>query len=558
MKTVRCAIYTRKSNEEGLEKEFNTLEAQRESGENYIKSQVHQGWTIIEKHYDDGGFSGGNMNRPALQELLNDIKEGLVDMVVVYKIDRLSRSLLDFTKMIDVFDKANCSFISVTQNFNTADSMGRLMLNVLLSFAQFEREISGERIRDKIAATRKKGMWTGGRVALGYDVVNKKLVINEKEAKIVRYVFNRYLEMPSEDKIANELNEKGWKPKMVKGSKTSKIFYPKIISNMVKNPIYTGHIKFKDMLYSGEHQAIITDELFDAVSKIKQTKQTGGQPTIEYYDDSLLKDVLECGCCQSPMSVTTVKRGNKRYRYYLSHHAHRYGRSKCKLGPVSASELEMLIIHTIKPLFKNPSFIQELANETKVMDISCQEREAFDAMKSFEIIFSSLTLSGQREIINLLINKIVLFNTYALIYFKDGVLGLLPDSMKEKLELSSVALRIDYQLIKKRGKTTLVNDALKTKVDTDQTLIKAVLRGFQWTKQMEEDGISQKEIAKRENLNCGYVGKIMRFTILAPDIIQAIMEGRQPAYLTVNTFMRNVIPYRWEEQRKKFKFSPIK
>lgn len=162
MKTVRCAIYTRKSNDEGLEKEFNTLEAQREAGENYIRSQVHQGWTIIEKHYDDGGYSGGTMKRPALQELFQDIESGFIDMIVVYKIDRLSRSLLDFTKMIELFDRHNRSFISVTQNFNTADSMGRLMLNVLLSFAQFEREISGERIRDKVAATRKKGMWTGG------------------------------------------------------------------------------------------------------------------------------------------------------------------------------------------------------------------------------------------------------------------------------------------------------------------------------------------------------------------------------------------------------------
>ena len=188
-KNVRCAIYTRKSTDEGLDKEFNTLEAQREAGENYVRSQKHQGWVIIPERYDDGGFSGGNINRPALKKLMSDVEDGKVDMIVVYKIDRLTRSLADFSKLIEVLDKHSCSFVSVTQNFNTYDSMGRLTLNVLLSFAQFEREVGAERIRDKVAASRKKGMWMGGNVPLGYDVVNKKLIVNPKEAKIVQAIF---------------------------------------------------------------------------------------------------------------------------------------------------------------------------------------------------------------------------------------------------------------------------------------------------------------------------------------------------------------------------------
>lgn len=210
MKTIKCAIYTRKSTDEGLDKEFNTLEAQRESGENYIKSQMHQGWQIIEKHYDDGGFSGGTLKRPALQELLQDVENGEVNMIVVYKIDRLTRSLIDFAKLVEVLDRNQCSFVSVTQNFNTYDSMGRLTLNVLLSFAQFEREVITERIRDKVDASKKKGMWMGGNIPIGYDAINKKLVINSKEAPVVKLAFEKYLVLRSEVAVANWLNLNGY------------------------------------------------------------------------------------------------------------------------------------------------------------------------------------------------------------------------------------------------------------------------------------------------------------------------------------------------------------
>lgn len=553
MKTVRCAIYTRKSNDEGLEKEFNTLEAQREAGENYIRSQVHQGWTIIEKHYDDGGYSGGTMKRPALQELFQDIENGFVDMIVVYKIDRLSRSLLDFTKMIELFDRHNCSFISVTQNFNTADSMGRLMLNVLLSFAQFEREISGERIRDKVAATRKKGMWTGGRLPLGYDVVNKKLIINQKEAEIVRYIFNRYPEVPSELIIANELNEKGWHPKLRNSTNTLSIFQASNISSIIQNPIYIGKIKFHNELYDGIHQPIIEENLFQKVNQIKQKKYRGRMDFPEYKDDSILKNMIRCGCCDSPMRITTIKRGTKRYRYYISDIVKKKGHKHCEIAQVNAGELESIILQTIKPLFKKTDLIQALANETKRINISCQEREAFDAMSDFEIIFDELTLSSKREILNLLINQIIVFPHYILIDFKPAAQAIMPQKMLEILEPGTNVIKVPYCLIKKRGKTILLSGHI-TKAETDQALIKAIVRAFQWTKTMETEGITQKELAKREHINCGYLGKIMRLTILAPDIIQAILEGKQPTYLTVDTFMRNVIPYRWDEQRIKFKF----
>lgn len=214
-KQIRCAIYTRKSTDEGLEKEFNTLEAQREAGENFVMSMKHQGWVILPDHYDDGGFSGGNLKRPALKRLMADVEKGKVDMIVVYKIDRLTRSLLDFAQLVQTFEKNNCSFVSVTQHFNTCDSMGKLTLNILLSFAQFERELGAERVRDKIAASKKKGMWTGGPTPLGYDIKEKKLIINQEEAEVVKFIFDDYLKTKSQLQTMKNVNEKGYKPNLL-------------------------------------------------------------------------------------------------------------------------------------------------------------------------------------------------------------------------------------------------------------------------------------------------------------------------------------------------------
>ena len=264
---IRCAIYTRKSHEEGLEQEFNSLDAQRLSAENYIKSQQHEGWQILPKQYDDGGFSGGTLERPALKELFDDIAAGLIDCVIVYKIDRLSRSLLDFTKIVDLFDRHNVTFVSVTQSFNTASSMGRLMLNVLLSFAQYERELTGERIRDKFAASKQKGMWMGGNPPLGYDIIDRKLVINAPEAKLIEHIFTRFLVLASATHLAKELNNDGHPSKQfiaktgkdIGGARFTKASLRRILTN----PIYVGKIRHKDKDFAGLHDAIIDQDLWD-------------------------------------------------------------------------------------------------------------------------------------------------------------------------------------------------------------------------------------------------------------------------------------------------------
>lgn len=261
-KKIRCAIYTRKSTEEGLEQDFNSLDAQREACEAYIKSQMHEGWVLIKKEYNDGGYSGGTMNRPAFQELLTDIEEDKVDIVVVYKVDRLTRSLMDFSKIIDIFDKHGTSFVSITQQFNTTTSMGRLTLNILLSFAQFEREVTGERIRDKIAASKKKGMWMSGCPPLGYKKENKKLVVEEKEAQKVKLIFDKYLDLQSVPKLMEYLKTENIR------TRSDKEFFKGELYHMLSNKVYIGKIVHKENVYEGEHDGIIDDITFEKVQKL--------------------------------------------------------------------------------------------------------------------------------------------------------------------------------------------------------------------------------------------------------------------------------------------------
>lgn len=318
--TVRCAIYTRKSTEEGLEQDFNSLDAQREACEAFVKSQKGLGWKVLRKRYDDGGISGGTMDRPALQELLADIEQGKVDLVVVYKVDRLTRSLMDFSKIIDTFDAKAVSFVSVTQQFNTASSMGRLTLNVLLSFAQFEREVTAERIRDKIAASKKKGMWMGGLPPLGYDAVDKKLVVNEEEAKTVQFLFDRYLELGSIRRLKADADREGivTKRRQYEGrSAGAKSFTRGHLAQFLKNPVYVGEVMHRGEIYSGQHEGIISRNVWDAV----QAKLNGNARKRWHATNTdhlcLLTGLIfdETGDRLTP---TYSNKKGRRYQYYIS------------------------------------------------------------------------------------------------------------------------------------------------------------------------------------------------------------------------------------------------
>lgn len=371
-KVIRCAIYTRKSTEEGLEQDYNSLDAQRDAGEAYITSQKHEGWVCLPDRYDDGGYTGGNMDRPAAQRLLADVEDGVVDCIVVYKVDRLSRSLMDFARIIEVLDKHNVSFVSVTQQFNTTTSMGRLTLNILLSFAQFEREIISERTRDKIAAARRKGKWTGGRPILGYDILREpggsKLVVNPPEARQVHTIFETYLETGSLMATLKWLDDKKWCNKRYQ-AKDGKFngglrFAKSSLQRLLTNVAYMGRIAHHENVYQGEHQAIIDEGLFTQVQSLLKMNQRSGGPHRNKYE-ALLKGLVRCKHCGCAMVHHYVMSEEKRYRYYVCSNAQKRGWNNCIAPSLPAAELEEFVIGQIRTLRKDDMFLSDVLEKAQ-------------------------------------------------------------------------------------------------------------------------------------------------------------------------------------------------
>jgi len=371
---IRCAIYTRKSTDEGLEQEFNSLDAQRESAEAYIASQRHEGWVCIPDRFDDGGFTGGNMERPALKRLLAGIDSGDIDCVVIYKVDRLSRSLMDFARMMELFDKRSVSLVSVTQQLNTTSSMGRLTLNILLSFAQFEREIISERTRDKMSAARRKGKWIGGQPVLGYDVEpnGSKLVINEDEAARVRAIYKLYLDYQALIPIVQELQRRGWYAKRWitrKGNERGgKPFCKNSLYRLLTNVVYTGKIAFKGAIYEGEHDGIVDPDLWQKVQNVLQrNSSTGGREVRNKYG-ALLRGILFCTACGTGMIHTYTKKKGKLYRYYVCLNAQQRGWSSCPSKSLNAHEIENAVINQIRDIGSSKSVVA--ATLAKIQDES--------------------------------------------------------------------------------------------------------------------------------------------------------------------------------------------
>ncbi len=371
---LRCAIYTRKSSEEGLEQEFNSLDAQREAGEAYIASQRNEGWLCLPTRYDDGGFSGGSMERPALDRLLKDIEAGTIDCVVVYKVDRLSRSLMDFARIMEAFDRKRVSFVSVTQQFNTTSSMGRLTLNILLSFAQFEREIIGERIRDKIAAQKRRGKWAGGVPILGYDVdrsgASPRLVVNPREAARVREIFQIYLDTGSLQRAATQLRHREWtnKRRLTKkgDTKGGRPFDAGTLHVLLTNPILTGKIVHKDQVYDGEHEAIVDPALFERVrQQLAENGRTGGAEVRNKYG-ALLRGLLRCKPCDCSMIHTFYGKKGRYYRYYRCLHAIKNGARTCAASTLPGLEIEKLVVDEIRALGGDRGLLDRILAEAKV------------------------------------------------------------------------------------------------------------------------------------------------------------------------------------------------
>ena len=395
----RCAVYTRKSSEEGLEQEFNSLHAQREACEAYIASQRSEGWVLLRDQYDDGGVSGGTLDRPGLQRLMADIEDGLVDVVVVYKIDRLSRSLADFAKLVEVFDRNDVTFVSVTQSFNTTTSMGRLTLNILLSFAQFEREVTAERIRDKFAASRKKGMWMGGVPPYGYRVENRKLVIDEERADHVRWIFARFLEIGSGTELARDVAKRGIRTP--RGNRIDK----KYLYRMLNNRAYIGEAVHKGQSYPGEHGAIIDRKTWGRVHTILQESPRKRAARTRAETPALLKGLL-FGPDGAAFSPTHTRKGGKLYRYYVSQTVLKHGAGSCPVSRVPAGEIEAKVIDQLRAVFRQPEIVAGTWKAARQQNGCIDETQARTALQQLDPLRDELFPAEQARIVMLLVERI--------------------------------------------------------------------------------------------------------------------------------------------------------
>ena len=410
VRKLRCAIYTRKSSEEGLDMEFNSLDAQREAGLAYIQSQKSEGWIVVGDRYDDGGFSGGTMERPALQRLLRDVEAGRIDVIVVYKVDRLSRSLADFARIVDVFDKHSASFVSITQQFNTTTSMGRLTLNILLSFAQFEREVIGERIRDKFAASRARGMWMGGIPALGYNVVDRKLVVNETEAEFVRLVFNRFLRVGSATKLAQELRRTGhttkcWTTQDGK-HRPGKPIDKGAIYKLLNNRVYLGEAVHKGKSYPGEHQAIIDVATWDKVHAVLAKSRVARANGTRAQTPALLRGLIFAPGGHA-MTPSHTRKAGKLYRYYVATDAIRQGYADCPVRSVPAAEVEEAVVAQVRHLLRTPEIIARTwAAAKREGDEAIPERDVVKAITELTPLWDELFPAEQARIVRLLVERI--------------------------------------------------------------------------------------------------------------------------------------------------------
>ena len=398
VRKLRCAVYTRKSSEEGLEQEFNSLNAQREACEAYIASQKAEGWLLVPDRYDDGGISGATLERPALKRLLADIEAQRIDVVVVYKIDRLSRALMDFSKLVEIFDRNNVTFVSVTQSFNTTTSMGRLTLNILLSFAQFEREVIGERIRDKFAASRKKGMWMGGFVPLGYDVKGRKLVVNKAEAATVRMIFERFTKIGSATELVRKLRAEG-----VRG-KRGKLVDKGYVYKLLNNRVYVGDAMHKGTAYPGEHQAVIHRTLWDRVHGILRESPRKRAAHTRAQTPALLKGLI-FGPTGRAMAPAHTRKDGKLYRYYVSTDVLKRDAASCTVRRVPAAEIESAVVDQLRGLLRAPEIIVRIWRAAKSMgDIS--EIDVREALERLDPLWDELFPAEQARIVQLLVERI--------------------------------------------------------------------------------------------------------------------------------------------------------
>ena len=519
---LRCAIYTRKSSEEGLEQDFNSLHAQREACHAYIKSQKHEGWRALSSHYDDGGYSGGSMERPALQRLLADIKAKGIDIVVVYKVDRLTRSLADFAKMVEVFDASGVSFVSVTQSFNTTTSMGRLTLNVLLSFAQFEREVTGERIRDKIAASKKKGLWMGGFVPSGYRAKDRTLVVDPKEADIIRMIFRRYLELGTVAKLEAELAAREQRTRAFVAHVSSNVWGDRPYSSghlyyLLSNPIYAGKIRHKDKLYNGQHEAIIDRKTFAAVQAQLAANNRNSRTQSRAKEPNVLAGLL-AGLKGNRFTSSHAAKNGKRYRYYVGV---RTEQGHPKPWRLPAGQIETAAIRELGRFLGDR---HRLAKALAPLKLSASQlTEALWTAKQLETQVT--TQAAQREAILKLVRRVVVAKSELSIEVRLG--AMLPETTSTPT-ITSHRLKVPIELIRRNGEmAVIVAGGSHHDVKPDAVLVKAIARGFTWFEQLSSgNGDTIESIARRERVTGRYISRMIELAFLSPEIVQGMLSGK--------------------------------
>jgi len=566
MTRIRCAIYTRKSSEEGLEQAFNSLDAQREACEAYICSQKSAGWVALPDMYDDGGISGGTMDRPALQRLLADIGAGRVDTVVVYKVDRLTRSLADFAKIVDAFDAKGVSFVSVTQQFNTTTSMGRLTLNMLLSFAQFEREVTGERIRDKIAASKQKGMWMGGNPPLGYDVQDRKLVVNEPEAERVRDIFRRYANLKSVRALKEELDAVG----IVSKSRVDRLGRSRggrplargALYLMLQNLIYRGEIVHKDKIYPGLHEPIIDEALWDTVQTALAENRVERTTRSKAIAPSLLAGLVYDDSGERMSSTHANKKGT-RYRYYVSQSLIKRGRPQASevACRVPAADLESLVEQRICTLLRAQDTMLEASDATTVAGRKMLIVNATDLARRWP----TLPASDKRALLHALIVRIDVGAEAIQISVRPEALPAIvkPDFNLRRLPASSegtpLVLVVPARL-KRTGMemTLLVQGSLSSEPPRkhDRTLQRLIAQA----RQLSDLVMNSKEkpirqLAVEAGVSPSYFTRVFRLSFLAPEITKAIVQGRQPSEVSaIKLLAVGRFPSAWLDQRRQLGF----
>lgn len=557
-KTVRCVVYTRKSSEEGLEQAFNSLDAQREAGIAYITSQKHEGWVLAPTHYDDGGYSGGSTERPALQKLLVDIEAGKVDIIVVYKVDRLSRSLGDFAQMMTLFDKHNVSFVSVTQQFNTTTSMGRLTLNILLSFAQFEREVTGERIRDKFAASKKKGMWMGGSPPLGYVINDRQLIVEPLEAELVKKIFTLYLTCNSPLAVMQTLQQDGHTNKhwqtaagLWRGGNKMTVSH---VNKILRNVVYVGKVRHGKEVYLGQHKPIIDEALWAEVQDSIQVKEKSSRH--HWHSHFLLKGKLKTheGYCMSPSTTKLDKKqdnqqARQKKRYYVSRKALTQGYKQCAIKTLSADLLEALVInHVLHYLYQTCInifyVISQLTHDT---ERALQLRMLIECVTvrpdRLDIAISKAGLSQLASQENLhttqkIDNPPTIFH------------------QPEILETSvTITLQLPIQIKRTNGRRLIVSQDGKDLVlpahpKPDPVLVQAIGRSFGWKKLLEQSPeLTIRDLAKQCGYSDRYLSRQLPLTGLAPDILHRALSGTLPSTVTLHGLEEASGYLSWNQQR---------